>query len=246
MGSDRSRELLTVVVTTLNEEHNIAATVEDLYSVIPELDLDVDVLLIDDGSRDRTPELMEELCREHERCRCVLLKENVGVGAAMLMSYDMVDEDSWITGIPGDNEFFFSSIKEFLAIRHQYDVVLGYYANAVVRPLARRMASRAFVHATNLLYGFDCRYLNGLKLYKAGTLKGIDVEASGHAYFPELLAKAVIRNPTLRIGEAPFWVRGRKHGRSTAIDPAAVLTAIAETGRGYLSVNRFRAERFGG
>jgi hypothetical protein len=96
------------------------------------------------------------------------------------------------------------------------------------------------MRTVQILYGFSFRYLNGMKLFRAHVFQGIDVEASGHAFNSELLAKAILRNPSLRIGETPFVARGRATGNSKAIRLSAVAQAVAEVGRGWRSVARFR------
>ena len=233
-------ELLTAVITALNEESNIRATVEDIYRTKDRLPVDLHVLMFDDGSTDDTPSIMRKLAEEYPDCRCVINPKNLGVGRSMLLSYDMIDPDSWITGIPGDNEFFFESIFEFLEIREHYDIVLGYHRNPVVRPIVRRVASQSFSQVCRFLYGLDFKYLNGMKMYKAHVFQGIEVTSNGHAYTPELVAKAILRNPRIRIGEAPFMTRGRAHGRSSAFRIGGVGEAVVETFRGARSVASFR------
>ena len=233
-------ELLTVIVPCLNEVGNVRGTAESIFETAPELDVDVEILFIDDGSTDGTLEVMEEICAEHPECRIMVNSENMGLGSSVLKAYERIDEDSWATVIPGDNEFVFGSIKNFLEIRHDYDVILGYLKNPVIRTFLRRMASDAFTEIANVLYGFDFRYFNGLKMYRVKCFKGIETVSEGHAFNPELLAKAMLRNPDLRIGEAPFVIKGRDEGESKAFTPEAVAQAIRDLYVGYHAVVEYR------
>ncbi|HAA54117.1 MAG TPA: hypothetical protein DCE42_05145 [Myxococcales bacterium] len=239
-------ERVTVIICCLNEEKNIEKTVDDIYEVVPGLDIEVNVLMINDGSTDNTEQAMIRLGEKYEGCRHISLEKNIGLGAATMLAHENIDDESWVTIVPGDNEFDFKSIQSFLELKDQYDVLLGYYGNAVIRPLGRRIASSTFNTVTNFLYSYDCRYLNGMKMYKAKTFKGLQTESTGHAFFAELLAKAIIREPSLRIGEVPFWVRGRKYGKSTAIQPLAILKAVKDTLYGYISVAEYREQTFRG
>jgi hypothetical protein len=160
----------------------------------------------------------------------------------VLQAYQELPADSWATVFPADNELVFGSIRAFLPLMDQHDVILGYLKNPIIRPLGRRLASEAFTRTVNLLFGFDVRYLNGMKLYRVSAFQGIDVEASGHAFNAELLAKAILRNPNLRIGEAPFLARGRATGHSKAIRPFSVLQALWEVFRGLSRVASYRRE----
>jgi hypothetical protein len=135
---------------------------------------------------------------------------------------------------------FGSSIDNFMTHRHGYDVVLGYLQNPVIRTIGRRLASYSFTRVTSTLYGFRWTYLNGLKMYKVETFRDLDVVSRGHAYFAEMLAKAQLRQPGLRITEAPFVSRGRSYGQSKAIALPSIFRALWEVWRGARSVADYR------
>ncbi len=234
-----SNEALVVVVPCYNEEANIDQTVCAIREVASELPLEVEVLLIDDGSSDGTKAKIESLC-ERYGYSAIYNEKNRGVGWSLLEAYKRIDPTRWVTIMPGDNEIDFASIKGFVAMRSDFDLILGYLQNPVIRPLGRRLFSVAYMRTVQILYGFSFRYLNGMKLFRAGVFQGIDVEASGHAFNSELIAKAILRNPSLRIGEVPFVARGRATGNSKAIRPSAVAQSIFEVGRGWRSVAQYR------
>jgi glycosyltransferase involved in cell wall biosynthesis len=198
------------------------------------------VVLIDDGSTDATRARMEELCDRHPGCSLVVNPSNLGVGRSVLRAYSRVPPGGWVTAVPGDNELDFSSIDAFLAMRAEYDVILGYLQNPVIRTLSRRLASFAFGKVIKTLYGFPWRYLNGLKLYRVDAFRDLEIVSGGHAFVAELLAKAQLRQPHLRIGEAPFVARGRARGNSKAIRPGSVLRAIRDVFSGMRSVTEYR------
>lgn len=234
------RELLTVIIPCLDEADVVASTVGEVLALAPRLPLALEVLLIDDGSSDGTRQVMAELCAKDDRCRMRVNPRNRGQGRSVLDSYAELEPGTWVTVIPGDHEFEFDSILGFLELRERYDLILGYFQNPVIRPFRRRLASALFTGVANALYGFRFRYLNGMKLYRVDCFRGIDVVSSGHAFNAELLAKAVLRNPRLRIGQAPFLARGRARGRSKAFRPLAVLRALRDVARGYRSVAAYR------
>jgi len=235
-----SEELLTVIVPCFNEERSIVRTVEDVIEVAAGLPIAVDILMIDDGSTDKTAQLLQQLSETHPRCRARYNPQNMGLGRSVMLAHEDIPDRSWVTEIPGDDELDFRSIRNFLAVRDQYDLILGYFQNPVIRPMRRRIASASFRQVARSLYGFDFRYLNGMKMYRIEVFRGIEVSSSGYAYTAELIAKAMLRHPTLRIGEAPFVARGRAHGRSNAFRPSAIAKAVYEVVRGQRSVARYR------
>ena len=233
-------DLLTIIVPCLNEEGAIAETIADILAVAPTLPMPIKIWMVDDGSTDNTRAVMESLCERHPECNMRVNPRNMGIGRTVLSTYEVIDPSSWVTVIPGDNEFRFESIHNFMKLRHDHDVVLGYFGNPIIRTFTRRMASNAFRSLACLLYGYNFRYLNGMKMYRLWAFEGIEVKSGGFAYNAELVAKAILRNPNLRIGEAPFVARGRAAGSTTAFKPKAILRAVRELNRGVQSVHEYR------
>ena len=108
--------------------------------------------------------------------------------------------------------------------------------------MSRRVASTAFMRVVSALYGFRHQYLNGMKMYRVGALSGLEVKSGGHAFNAELLSKAILRDPKLRIGEVPFVWRGRSAGHSKAFRPRSILLAMKEVWVGRREVDRYREQ----
>ncbi|MGB5808941.1 MAG: glycosyltransferase family 2 protein [Polyangiales bacterium] len=234
-------EKLCVLVPCLNEQDLVRRTVEEVLEHANRISVAVEVVMIDDGSTDDTRNVMAQLCKQDSRCRMIAHDVNRGLGRCVTDAYQTIDDDTWVTVFPGDSEFVFAeSIDNLLAARRGHDVVLGYLYNPVVRKLSRRVASTGFLKLTKTIYGFRWRSLNGMKLYRASAFKGIEIVSGGHAYVAELLAKAQLRRPDLRIAEAPFISRGRAVGDSHAIKPMSVLRAVRETYKGAQDVGKYR------
>lgn len=236
-----TRETLYVLVPCLDEETIIASTVADIAATVPSLPVDVRIVMIDDGSTDSTRSRMEALCEQHASCSMITNDSNLGIGSSVVRAYATIPDGSWVTVIPGDNEFVFASISNFLEVRDRYDVILGYLQNAVIRTMRRRLASFVFTKTVSMLYGFSWRYLNGMKMYRIEAFRGIDVVSSGHAFIPELLAKAQLRSPELRVGEVPFAARGRARGKSKALRLRSVTRSVLEVWKASRSVARYRS-----
>ncbi len=235
-------ERLTVIVPCFNEEHTLPGTIDSVREVIDDLPLPVYVLMVDDGSTDGTRAKMEELCERFDFCQMRVNAKNMGVGRSVLDSYEQIPDGSWVTVIPGDNEFVFGSLRNLLAIREDNDVVLGYLQNPVIRTWTRRHASYGFTKVASFLYGFPYRYLNGMKLYRIEAFRGLEILSGGHAFNAELMAKALLRSPELRISEAPFAARGRAQGSSKAFRIGAIWRALREVVIGYRSVAQYRKQ----
>jgi len=233
-------ETLVVLVPCLDEKDNLEPTVREVLATADRLPVAVRIVLIDDGSTDGTREEMARLVAADARCGMRSNDRNLGLGRSVRETVETLEPDDWVTVYPGDNEFVFSSIENFVEVREKYDLMLGYLFNAVIRTPSRRLASWTFTKLVATLYGFPWRYLNGMKMYRASVFQGLDIVSSGHAWMAEAIAKAQLRRPELRIGEVPFYSRGRGGGRSKAIRPRAILGAIVDVWRGAREVSRYR------
>lgn len=233
-------ETLVVLVPCLDERDNLEPAVREILASADRLPIDLRVVMIDDGSTDGTREHMERLAAEDRRCQIRVNDRNLGLGRSVLETLEILNPDDWVTVYPGDNEFVFSSIRNFVAARQDYDLMLGYLFNSVIRTPSRRLASWAFTRIVGALYGFPWRYLNGMKMYRASVFQGLEIVSSGHAWMAEAIAKAQLRRPDLRIGEVPFYSRGRGSGRSKAVRPMAVVRAVLEVIRGSRAVAGYR------
>ena len=94
---------------------------------------------------------MEEICQQHPSCRMMVNEKNLGMGRSVLNSYEFIAPSSWVTVIPGDNEFLFESILNYVSVRDRYDIIIGYLNNPVIRTLTRRLASYAFTRVTSVM-----------------------------------------------------------------------------------------------
>ena len=229
-----------MVVPCFNEGNNIDNTVHDILAEAGALDMDLGVLLIDDGSTDNTRDRIEALKSTDDRVHVLVHERNRGVGTTVLDGVAWARPDDWVTIVPGDNEFVFKSIHNFLRVREQYDLILGFFQNPIVRTLPRRVASEMFVKATNFFYGWRFRYLNGMYLFRARVFKNLHIISGGHAFTPELVGKALLREPLLRIGEVPFASRGRAVGDSKAFQPRSIARALKEFYQGHRAVSSYR------
>jgi glycosyltransferase involved in cell wall biosynthesis len=236
-------ETLCVIIPCLNEEASIDAVVSEVLEHAPRLPMELRVLLIDDGSTDGTRARMEAICERDSHCALVVNERNIGMGASVFGAYEGLQDGTWVTVLPGDGEVVFpSSIDNFMPLRDRHEVILGYLQNPVIRTIGRRLASYAFTRVTAMLYGFRWTYLNGLKLYRVEAFRGLEVKSGGHAYFAEMLAKAQLRRPSLRITEAPFVARGRPFGSSKAMTFRSVFRALHEVWSGARAVGAYRRD----
>jgi glycosyltransferase involved in cell wall biosynthesis len=233
-------DLLVIIVPVRNDERTLPGVFRELRRELDSIPMHVEVHAVDDASHDGSTELCERALEEGLLASFRRHERHVGRGRAVQSVWARVPEGAWVTSFPGDREFLFSSIHGFLAVRDDYDVLLGYPRNRVVQPLARRLVSRTFTEASRAVYGLRFRYLSGMKLYRIEAFRGLDIVSTGRTWSSELLAKALLRNPHLRVGEVPFVLRTDSSSAEKALHPTAMVRAARDFAAGVSSVSRYR------
>ncbi len=204
-----SRELrrLSVVAPMYDEERTVA---EFHARVVSALDgLDYELVLVNDGSRDATPRILDELAEADERVRVVHLSRNFGHQAALTAGLEHAAGDVVVT-IDGDLQDDPAEIPRLLAkLDEGFDLVSGWKSRRR-DAFSRRLFSRLFNAVTSRVSGLRLHDINcGLKAYRAEVVRGLNLYGELHRFIPVLAHDA-----GYRVAELPVHHRPRAHGRS--------------------------------
>jgi len=116
---------LTVAIMAYNEEKTLHAVIEGLVAELERLQVSHEVLVIDDGSSDRTGEIAAGWARENRRIRVINHRPNLGLGEVYRTGFRQCRGD-FVTFFPADGQFEPSVIGDYLAKNRGADLVLGY------------------------------------------------------------------------------------------------------------------------
>lgn len=183
---------LTVLVPALNEESNLGPTVERLTKALGITIEDYEIIIVDDGSSDRTATVADELAGTSENVKVIHNPRPMGLGYAYVQGIRAATKEFFVY-IPGDNTWPYRSFLELFGTLGKADVVTSYSTNPGVRPRSRRLVSRAFTVTLNALFGHRLHYFNGLTIYPTSFLKTIPITTYGFGFQAEVLLKAIQR-----------------------------------------------------
>ena len=121
---------LSVIVPLKNEEGNVIELHRRIKEACDALGKSYEIIFIDDGSKDKTGEIAENLSKEEKRIRVISHKPNRGYGGALKSGYD-TSKYEWVAFADADGQFDFSEIKEFIEKQKETDadLVLGIRVN---------------------------------------------------------------------------------------------------------------------
>jgi glycosyltransferase involved in cell wall biosynthesis len=222
---------LSVVLPAYNEEDNIEAVVRRALDVLPELADEFEVIVVDDGSRDRTAELTHALVLEHHpRVRLLRHLENKGYGAAIRSGFSRARHEL-VFYTDSDNQFDIGELEFALPMMVDYDVVIGFRVYRYDSPV-RGLTSFAYNRLVRLLFrvkvhDVDCAF----KLFRREVLDKITIECTDFFVDTELVAKA--RKWNFRITEKGVRHYPRAAGETT-VQPSDIprtLRTIAQMWR---------------
>lgn len=201
---------ISVVIPLFNEEESIPALYQSLTAALEAYDHPYEIIIVDDGSRDRSYELLTDLARADARLGVVRLRRNFGQTAAFAAGFDHARGDVVIT-MDADLQNDPADIPKLMAqIDAGYDIVSGWRKDRQDRLLDRRLpsvlANRLISNVTDVrLHDYGC----SLKAYRRDILKEVRLYGELHRFIPALAAQI-----GGRVTEVPVNHRARQFGAS--------------------------------
>ena len=224
-GGDRVSGKLSLVLPAHNEEPNIRAVVEEAASVLPTAFTDYEVIVVNDGSRDRTLEIAQALASENEHVRVVNHPVNRGYGAALTSGFNAATGD-YIMFMDSDRQFDINDVHNLTPFVGEYDIVAGYRIKRN-DPAHRLLNAAIFGMAVKLLFDIKLRDIDcAFKIMRADVLKGINLESPGALINTEILAKAGVQGRTItQVGVNHY---PRLEGEQSGASVKVVMRAFRE------------------
>jgi len=194
-----------------NEEENISETVLRCLAVIDSLGVTGEVVVTDDGSRDKTGEILAQLRSRDSRVRIETNDPNQGYGNALRRAI-LAASGEKIATIDSDGQFDISELPELLQAMNGFRAVTG-YRKRKQDSLFRVIADRGLNLLIRMLFRIRLRDTNcAFKIYERNLIRGIEIETNGYQTPTEILLKLVTRGEP--VAEAPITHSPRQAGRS--------------------------------
>jgi glycosyltransferase involved in cell wall biosynthesis len=211
-----------------NEAENLRGLVEEALATLPGLAEAFEIVIVDDGSRDETPRIADELARAHHpQVRAVHHPTNLGYGAALRSGFAAARHTN-IAFTDGDRQFRVADLGRLIERLQTggVDAVVGYRIRRA-DPLARTVYARLYRLANRIFFGLRVRDVDcACKLFTRASLEGVNVESGGAFLSAELLVKLRARGRRLAEVGVPHYPRTA--GRPTGAKPSVVLRAVRD------------------
>lgn len=217
---------LSVFFPAYNEEKNIAKTVEDAVSVLKTLGLTWEILVINDGSKDKTAEEVLKLEKKYPQVRLINHVTNKGYGNALKTGFTEA-KYPWVVFLDSDGQFKFEEIKKLLEHVREADVILGYRLNRA-DPIQRRVFTWGWKMLAMVFLGLNVRdYSCGFKLIRKKVFEDIlPIESEEKVTQIEMLIKA--QKKGYKFAEVGVHHYPRLHGVPTGANLSVVVKSFGD------------------
>ena len=202
---------ISIVIPLFNEEESLPELCSWIEKVMLSNNYSYEVLLIDDGSKDNSWSVIEELSSKNKSIKGIKFRRNYGKSAALNIGFQKVTGDVVVTmdadlqDSPDEIPELFQMVKE-----EGFDIVSGWKKKRY-DPITKTIPTKLYNATTRRVSGIKLHDMNcGLKAYKKEVVKSIEVYGEMHRYIP-VIAKWAGFN---KIGEKVVQHQERKYGQT--------------------------------
>lgn len=216
---------VSVFYPCYNEEKNVERVTLAALRACERLYEDYEVIIVNDGSKDRTGELADKLAREHDRVRAVHNNPNRGYGGALQRGF-LEAQKEYVFYTDGDGQFDFEEMDKLIPMLKDFDIISCYRMNRM-DPINRKINAAMWGTLVNALFRFRIRDVDcAFKIYPRRLFDEIEMRSTGALIDTEILAKA--HNLGYRIGQIGVHHYPRTAGQQTGANFKVILRAFKE------------------
>jgi glycosyltransferase involved in cell wall biosynthesis len=202
---------ISVLIPLLNEEDSLAELEAWIRKVMIENNFSYEIIMIDDGSSDKSWNVVQSLAAQNPAVKGIKFRRNYGKSAALNLAFAKASGDVVITmdadlqDSPDEIPALYSMIT-----KDGFDLVSGWKKKRY-DPISKTIPTKIYNGVTRLMSGIKLHDMNcGLKAYKNDVVKNIEVYGEMHRYIPVIAKAAGFK----KIGEKVVQHFPRKHGKS--------------------------------
>lgn len=231
MKPEKREPTLSVIMPALNEEANVGLALQNTLSAFDHFGITGEVVAVNDGSRDRTPEIIQEFMRRDPRVRMIHHDTPAGIGGSFWEGVDTAAHEI-VVMLPGDNENDPWEIMQYIHLLEHVDIVIPFVYNRGMRSPFRNLLSFVYRTIINTTFGVNFNYTNGTVLYRKAVLQELGYRSASFFFQTDILIRSVKKG--YLFAEVPYRLGLRIEGKSKAVSYPSLVQVM----RGYLRLVR--------
>lgn len=216
------------------DEKNLPILIPKAYKVLKENTSRFEILIVEDGSPDKTSKVADDLAKKYSPyVKVIHHSKNLGYGAALKTGYTFANKCEFVLYTDGDNQYNVEELVKFLPYLSNNDAVVGFRTKRALK-LSRQIQTRVFNWLIRLFFTIKVKDINcAMKIIRREALDNIKLTSDSGFIDAELLIK--LHKKKYAIKEVEVTHFPRKFGKASGGNPKVVFETIADMMRFYFS-----------
>ena len=236
MNNNLSKPSIAVFFPVYGDEGTVEKVALKSLKILSEIASDYKVIIVDDGSPDRSGEIADKLAEEHPEIISVHHDKNLGYGAALQTGFKYSLDYEWICFTDGDDQYDVNELYHLSKLFHHYDLIVTFRYSKIYGTL-RTFVSFVYNLLIRVLFKSHLRDHNcGLKIIRSSVVKDMDIISNSAFIGAEIIINAMVRG--YPIGEAGIKTYPRTFGESSVMSFRHISTSIRDLFRVYCKLFR--------
>lgn len=214
---------ITIVIPAYNEEKSLDRVVKNTLGKLPKYFQDFEIVIVDDGSQDKTGEIADGLAKKNKRIK-VIHQINGGYSRAMLTGIKMASKE-FVAYMPADGQFLVDDMRHCFEVMPNNDMILGYRGGRPDYTFKRIIFSYGYLLLLSLLFNLKYTDVGWVIIWRASKIKNIKLTSSSGIF---LLTESLVRfqQKKYKIVDAPSYYHPRKLGEAKNVKFKVVFQTL--------------------
>ncbi len=236
MNNNSSKPSIAIFFPVYGDEGTIERVALKSLKVLSEIASDYKVIIVDDGSPDKSGEIADKLAEQHPEIISVHHDTNRGYGAALQTGFNYSLDYEWICFTDGDDQYDVNELYHLSKLFHHYDLIVTFRYSKIYGTL-RTFISYIYNLLIRRLFKSHLRDHNcGLKVIRSSVIQDMEIISSSAFIGAEIIINAMVRG--YPIGEAGIKTYPRTFGESSVMSFRHISTSIRDLFRVYRKLFR--------
>ena len=216
---------ITLFFPVYNDEKTVREVTHKAFDVLSSITETFEILIIDDGSPDKSGKIADELAKEIPQVRAIHHDTNRGYGAALLTGFANAQYE-WICFTDGDNEYDVYDLKKLYKLKDFYDLIITFrYVKAYSG--FRQFISWIYNIVVRVLFKTRYRDIStGLRLIRRSLVEELDLVSNSPFIGAEIAIKSMLKG--FRVGEVGIQTFPREFGKGSSTSIKNIIATIKD------------------
>ena len=216
---------VTLCYPVYNDEGTVRQVAMDARDLLTKIGCEFDILIVNDGSPDRSGEIADQLAMEFDFIRVIHHPHNRGYGVALRTCMNNASGE-WICMIDGDRQYDVWDFEDLFKVAHHYDLIITFRYKKIYSSY-RTLVSWVYNNVLRFLFMTRFRDIStGLRMVRKQVIQDLDLVSTSPFIGAELAIKTHFKG--YHVGEVGIQTFPREFGRSTSTTPRNILATIRD------------------